>query len=365
MNNREEQRLNDLCRRISPPDEQAMADCRRHWDRIAKPLNGLGLMETMLVKIAGIQQCEKIRIKKRAVVVFLSDNGVVSEGVTQTGQSVTAAVAGHIAGGSASISRMAAAAGADVIPVDVGVAGELTEPGILNRKISYGTGNLYREPAMTRAQTLKAIHTGISLAGELKDAGYELLGAGEMGIGNTTTSSALASVLLKLPVEQVTGRGAGLSDAGYRRKIQVIREAVVRHQAAELDPLGLLAALGGYDIAATAGLFIGGAVYRIPVVLDGMISAVAGLLAKRFAPLVTEYLLASHLGSEPACDPALKELSLEPVIQARLALGEGTGAAMLFALLDLAAAVYHEGYTFDGSGIETYRHFENREQEGV
>lgn len=361
MNNWDEKRFQCLCRGINEPDAGAMEDCRRHWDQIAKPLNGLGHMETLLVKIAGIQKREDICIKKRAVVVFLSDNGVVKEGVTQTGSSVTAAVARHIAGGSASISRIAAAAGADVIPVDVGVAGDLNEPAILNRKISPGTGNLYREPAMTRMQALSAIHIGISLAGELKDAGYDLLGAGEMGIGNTTTSSALASVLLKLPVEQVTGRGAGLSDEGYRRKIHVIRKAILRHRAEELDPLGLLAALGGYDIAATTGLFIGGAVYRIPIVLDGMISAVAGLLAKRFCQLVPEYLLPSHMGSEPACGPALKELLLTPVIHARLALGEGTGAAMLFGLLDMAAAVYDEGYTFAGSSIAAYQHFENIE----
>lgn len=357
MSSWEETRLHSLCSRISPPDEAAIKACRRHWDGIAKPLNGLGLMEDMLVKIAGIQRREDIAVKRRAVVVFCSDNGVVQEGVTQTDSSVTAAVAGHIAGGRASISRIAAVAGADVIPVDVGMAGETDEPGIDNRKISRGTGNFYREPAMSRQQALQAIDTGISLAGELKDAGYELLGAGEMGIGNTTTSSAVASVLLNLPAEQVTGRGAGLSDEGYRRKIHVIREAAARHQIDRRDPLSVLAAVGGYDIAAMTGLFIGGAVYRIPVVLDGMISAVAGLLAQRLSPLVPDYLLPSHLGREPACSLVLGELKLEPVIHAGLALGEGTGAAMLFALLDMAAAVYYEGYTFAGSNIEPYRRF--------
>ncbi|MGL5433852.1 MAG: nicotinate-nucleotide--dimethylbenzimidazole phosphoribosyltransferase [Lachnospiraceae bacterium] len=356
MKSWEEQQLECLCSRIKPLDETAMEACRNHWDRIAKPLNGLGRMEDILTRIGGIQQREAIRISKKAVVVFCSDNGVVKEGVTQTDSSVTAAVVNHIAAGTASVNRMAQTAGADVIPVDVGVAGKLTEPGIFNRKISSGTGNLYREPAMTREQAVQAIHVGISLAGELVDAGYELLAAGEMGIGNTTTSSAVASVLLGLPAEQVTGRGAGLSDHGYRRKIQVIREALERHQVTGQDPLGLLAAVGGYDIAAMTGLYIGGAVYRVPVVLDGMIAATAGVLAKRLCPLVPDYLLPSHLGREPACRLLMQDLGMEPVIDAWMALGEGTGAVMLFPLLDMAAAVYHQGYTFAAGNIDNYQH---------
>lgn len=350
--------LECLCGSVKPADESAMKRAKKHWDQIAKPLNGLGLMEKMLIKIAGMTGSEKISLKRKAVVVFCADNGVVEEGITQTGREVTAIVTKNIARGTASVCRMAFVAGADVIPVDMGVAEDLREPGIRNCKIAMGTGNLFREPAMTMEQALEAVHTGIALAGELKDAGYEILAAGEMGIGNTTTSSAITSVLLDLPVEIVTGRGAGLSGEGLERKIQVIKEAIALHHPDKEKPLEVLAALGGFDIAAMTGLLLGGAIYRIPVVLDGMISAAAALLAQKLCPQVTSYMLASHLGKEPVCAPAMEQLNLSPVIHGELALGEGTGAVMLFPLLDMAAAVYEENNTFSDIQIKAYETFE-------
>ena len=346
------------CREIKPSDPVSMAAARRNWDGIAKPLYGLGCLEDMLVKIAGIQETEDIRLSKKAVVVFCSDNGIVEEGVTQTDSSVTAVVTENFARGTASVNRIAAVAGADVIPVDVGVASDLKEPGIYNCKIGYGTGDFLKGPAMTEDQAVRAIHTGITLAGELKRAGYDLLAVGEMGIGNTTTSSAVTSVLLGLPVEAVTGRGAGLSDAGLSRKIQVIRQGIALHRPDPEQPVSLLAALGGYDMAAMAGFLLGGAIFRIPVVLDGMISGVSALLAQKMCGLATDYMLASHLGKEPVCQAALDRLGLIPVIHGRLALGEGTGAAMLFPLLDMAEAVYRENNTFENNEIAAYRHWE-------
>lgn len=351
------EQLESLCRAVQPPDGQAMEASRRRWDGIAKPLNGLGTLEDLLVKIAGIQQNADIRIHRRAVVVFCSDNGIVREGVTQTDSSVTAVVTENFAKGCASVNRIAAVAGADVIPVDVGVAGELREPGVRNCKIAYGSRNFRQEPAMTQAQALEAIHTGICLAGELKDSGYHLLATGEMGIGNTTTGSAIASILLDCPAEQVTGRGAGLSDAGLARKIKVIKEGIALHRPDPQKPIELLAALGGFDIAALTGLLLGGAVYRIPVVLDGMISVVAAMLAGQLCGLAPEYMLASHLGREPVCRQGLEALKLEPVIHGQLALGEGTGAAMLFPLLDMAEAVYRANHTFAESRLAAYERF--------
>ncbi len=350
--------LKVLCARVRSGDADAMERARAHWNGIAKPLDGLGKMEDLIVKIAGICGNEEISLERKAVVVFCADNGIVAEGVTQTDSSVTAVVTANLARGIASVNRMAAVAGADVLPIDMGVAADVDEPGLRICKIARGTRNFLREPAMTMEQALEGIHTGIALAGELKSAGYDILAVGEMGIGNTTTSSAIASVMLDQPAELVTGRGAGLSGDGLERKIQVIKEAAALHHPAAEHPLEVLAALGGFDLAGMTGLLLGGAIYRIPVVLDGMISAVAALLAQVVCPQVLDYILPSHLGKEPACALAMERLGLSPVIDGRLALGEGTGAVMLFPLLDMAAEVYRENSTFADIHIEAYQKFD-------
>lgn len=352
-----QRQLTCLLKSIRPLDTESVESARCRWDGIAKPLNGMGRFEEMISKIAGIQGTEDISLGRKAVVVFCADNGVVEEGVTQTDSSVTAVVTENFAKGIASVNRMACLAGADVLPVDMGVAGNVCEPGVRNCKIAPGTKNMRREPAMSLEQALEAIHVGVSIAGELKNTGYHILAVGEMGIGNTTTSSALASILLDQPVDAVTGRGAGLSGEGLQRKIQVIREALALHKPRADRPLELLSAVGGFDIAGMCGLMLGGAVYRIPVVLDGMISMAAALLAKAFCPLVTDYLIASHIGKEPVCVPALEKLGLEAVICGNLALGEGTGAVMLFPLLDMAGAVYRENSTFAEIEIDAYEKF--------
>ena len=354
-----QQQLLCLTGKVSPASRTAARECRCQWDSIAKPLNGLGEFENMICRIGAIQGTSQVRLGKRAVAVFCGDNGVTAEGVTQTDSSVTAVVTENFARGIASVNRMAALADVDVVPVDLGVAGEIREPGVQNCKIARGTGNIRREPAMTREQALAAIHEGIRLAGELHGSGYDILAAGEMGIGNTTTSSAIVSVMLGEPVEAVTGRGAGLSRAGLEQKIQVIRDAIALHRPDPEDPVQVLADLGGFDIAGITGFLLGGAIYRIPVVLDGMISLAAALLARKLCPLVTEYLLASHIGREPACKKALERLGLRPVICGDLALGEGTGAVMLFPLLDMACEVYRENPTFSEIRIEAYERFED------
>lgn len=347
-----------LLGRVEAPDGQALQASQRHWDNIAKPIHGLGLFEEMIAKIAAIQGSEQVTLEKKAVIVMCADNGVVREGVTQTDSHVTAVVAENFARGIASVNRMAAAAGADVIPVDIGVAEDLTEPGILNRKIAYGTKNLAQEPAMSEAEAIQGILTGIRIVEECKENGYHLLATGEMGIGNTTTSSAMASVLLDLPVASVTGKGAGLSAEGICRKVKVIEAAVRRQQPDRDDVLSVLAGLGGFDIAGLTGVFLGGALYRVPVVIDGMISSIAALTAARLCPASVQYMLASHMSNEPSSAMIMKELKLEPVIHGRLALGEGTGAVMLFPLLEMAYEVYLENSTFENIKIDAYEHFD-------
>lgn len=346
-----------LCQ-IEEPNEQAALASQRHWDNIAKPLHGLGILEDLIAKIAGIQGKEQVALEKKAVIVMCGDNGVVAEGVTQTDSHVTAVVTENFARGIASVNRMAAVAGADVIPVDMGIAEDLTEPGVLNRKIAYGTKNLAKEPAMEEAEAIQGILTGIELVKECREKGYCLLATGEMGIGNTTTGSAIASVLLDLPVAAVTGKGAGLSAEGIQRKVTVIERALERQKPDREDVLSVLAGLGGFDIAGMTGVFLGGALYRIPVVIDGMISSVAALTAARLCPKSVHYMLASHMSNEPSSTMIMKELGLEPVIHGRLALGEGTGAVMLFPLLEMAYQVYLENSTFENIQIGAYEHFE-------
>lgn len=352
--------LGRLLGQIGQPDKQALLASRRHWDNIAKPIQGLGIMEELIIKIAGIQGQEAVALEKKAVIVMCSDNGVVAEGVTQTDSHVTAVVTENFARGIASVNRMAAVAGADVIPVDIGVAEDLQEPGVRNRKIAYGTKNFAKEPAMSEAEAIRGILTGIELVRECKEKGYHLLATGEMGIGNTTTSSAMASVLLNVPASTVTGKGAGLPAEGIRRKISVIENAVKNRKPDPGDALSVLANLGGFDIAGMAGVFLGGALHRIPVVIDGVISAVAALTAARLCPESVHYMLASHMSNEPSSTMIMKELGLEPVIFGRLALGEGTGAVMLFPLLEMAYEVYLENSTFEHIKIEAYEHFDEK-----
>lgn len=350
--------LDQIVKEIHPSDKVALLNAKNHWDNIAKPIEGLGLLEDLIIKIAGIKGTKQFDLGKRAILIMCSDNGVVSEQVTQTDSSVTAIVTENFAKGTASVNRMAMVAGVNVIPVDIGIKTDLSTDGILNRKIAYGTGNIAKEPAMTRAQALQAIHIGIQLVKDLKEEGYGIFGTGEMGIGNTTTSSAIASVLLHVPVELVTGKGAGLSKDGLLRKIDVIKKAIAFHNPDDTDPIDVLAKLGGYDIAGLTGIFLGGAIYHVPIIIDGMISAVAALLATRLCQDTADYILPSHIGKEPASLLIMKELGLNPIIHGNLALGEGTGTALVFPMLDMALSVYNENNTFSDIHIKSYEKFE-------
>lgn len=350
---------------ITGLDGNAMTQAEGHWNGIAKPLHGLGLMEDMIVQIAGIQGNADVCIDKKAVIVMCADNGIVEEGVTQTGQEVTAVVSCNMADGISSVCRMADCVNAKVIPVNIGIAkalpGDLaktgTYKGLINRSVMPGTKNFLKEPAMTREQLIKAIKTGIEQVKCCKAEGYDILATGEMGIGNTTTSTALACILLDLNPDEVTGRGAGLNDKGLEKKTEVIRKAKEMYGVYKDDPFELLRCIGGLDIAGLTGVYIGGAIYRLPVVADGVISAVAALIAARLCTPVKDYILVSHQGKEPAMRALLSELDKKAVIHADLALGEGTGAVMLFPLLDMAMQVYRENTTFDDIQITAYEDY--------
>lgn len=346
--------LKTLLKEIRPEDTDARAAARRNWDACAKPLGSLGLLETALEDIAALTGSAEMDLRRRAVLVFCADNGVVAQGVTQSPSSITAVVARNLAERRTSVCRMAAAANCAVVPVDMGILDFEETPGVLSRRIRNGTGDISQGPAMTRAEAEAAILAGAELVRLQKEQGVRLIATGEMGIGNTTTSSAVACALLGRPVEEMTGRGAGLSDDGLRRKIAAIQSALAVNRPDPEDAVDVLAKVGGLDLAAMCGAFLGGAAYRVPVLMDGFISGAAALCALRLCPAAGKAILASHVSMEPASRLVLEVLGKKPLITAGMRLGEGTGAVAAMPLLDMACAVYSEAYTFDEGGIEAY-----------
>ena len=348
-----ETELKTLLSGITPPDEAARAAAHAHWAGLAKPLGGLGALETLLEDAAALTGSAALDVSRRAVLVLCSDNGVVAQGVSQTDQSVTRAVAETLAARRTSVCQMARTAHCDVVPVDMGMAGDPV-PGVADCRIAAGTADFTQGPAMTRAQAVEAVGRGIRLVQEQKAAGVQLLATGEMGIGNTTTSSAVAAALLGQPVERMTGRGAGLSDEGLARKVDAICRGILRNKPDPTDPLDVLAKLGGFDLAGLCGVFLGGALEGVPVVMDGFISGVAALCAVRLFPAAAKAVFASHCSSEPAARLVLDALGKAPLLTAGLHLGEGTGAVASLPLWDMALAVYGHCYSFAEGGIAPY-----------
>lgn len=349
--------------------EKAMS----RWNHIAKPIHSLGLLEDAIVKIAGIRDNEKdIQLEKAALVILCADHGVVEEQVTQTDASVTRIVSENFTTGNTSAAVMAKAIGVDLYPVDIGISTEcvsglvetekLTQNALTNRNIRKGTGNIAIESAMTIEECIDAIETGICIVQELKAAGYQLIATGEMGIGNTTPSSALATVLTGESVACMTGRGAGLSKEGLDRKKLVVQKAVDRYRKKRKGEsvIELMAEIGGIEIAGMMGIFLGGAIYRVPVLMDGFISAVAALTAVTYMPDTKDYMLASHVSKEPGGALLLERLGLHPFLTCEMCLGEGTGAIAAIPILKMALAVYQEMSTFQDNEIEEYVPYEEQ-----
>lgn len=349
--------LDELINGIEPADEAYAAAARERWDTVAKPLGSLGLLEDAVVRIAAAQRTVHPHIGSRALAVFAADNGVVAEGVTQCGSGITALGVRNLCHGMASVSRMTAVAGCDVVPADVGLAHALPAedaPGLLERAARRGTNDIAKGPACLRAEAETALLAGAEVAALLAGRGCDLLAAGELGIGNTTTSAAVACALLDIGPDEAAGRGSGLTDEGLDRKRAVVARALATNRPDPSDPLDVLAKVGGLDIASMCGFYLGAAHHRIPVVLDGLISCVAAVAAVRMAPDARNYLLASHRSAEPAAHMLLDELGLTPAIDAGLRLGEGTGAVAFMPLLDMALSVYEGAATFTQTGMDAY-----------
>ena len=341
--------LENLLKRILPLDEGAMDAARRRQAELAKPPGSLGRLEELSIQVAGITGKLHNSMERKHLLVFAADNGVVEEGVSATPQSVTLSQTINLTREKTGAATLCAHFGCEITVCDVGVNADIRESKVLNRKIAYGTQNITKGPAMTRQQALKAIGIGAELAENSK---ADILGVGEMGIGNTTTSSAVLSVLLQVEPEKVTGRGGGLTDPSFRKKKAVIRQAIAINQPDPSDPVDVLAKVGGFDLAAMCGAFLGAAASRRPVVIDGFISAVAALCAVRICPAAREYLVPSHASYEIGYRLAMEAMGLEPMLLLGMRLGEGSGCPLAFTIVEAACAVLTHMATFDQAGID-------------
>ncbi len=349
--------------KITEPDEAVYFQAKERWDSIAKPVDSMGEFEDIICRIASVQGKREIDIAKKALIIMCSDNGVVEEGVSQTGSDVTYKVASLMGKRMSSVGIMTKDQAVDIFTYDVGIDSDDTPEGVINKKISKGTANFLKQKAMSEEECLGAITVGIDAVKECARNGYGMIATGEMGIGNTTTTTALLCALTGHDPAECTGRGAGLSDEGLKRKIEVIKEGLRIHAhpgkiTSPDEVFDILTSLGGLDIAALTGVFIGCAICHIPAVIDGVISAVAAFCAERFLPGCSRFMIGSHMGKENGVRIILNELSIKSVINAKMALGEGTGAVMIFPLLDMAASLYLSGTSFDETPIEKYERFE-------
>lgn len=368
--------LEQTIKKILPVDEASRAACLSCWNQMGKPLHSLGKMETLWAQLAAIGRIVHPSVKKRALVVMCADNGVVAEGVTQTGQEVTAIVAENFFDDLTCTALLCKKNLCDQFIVDIGMVSDT--PRTIRRKVAYGTKNMAKEPAMTRAEALAALRSGIEMAEQLKKEGYQIVATGEMGIGNTTTSSAVTAVLLRdravrdregfgkkdvcmdadacieKCIEIVTGRGAGLSNEGLARKKDAIRRGIMVNQPDQEDPIDVLAKVGGFDLAGLAGVFLGGAAAGLPVVIDGFISLTAALVAARIAPECVAYMIPSHCSKEPGARLILEALHLEPGLCMDMCLGEGSGAVALLPFLDMAAEIYEHMGSFEDIHVAAY-----------
>ncbi|MGI6239413.1 MAG: nicotinate-nucleotide--dimethylbenzimidazole phosphoribosyltransferase [Christensenellales bacterium] len=337
---------------IAPLDQKAMDDARARQASLAKPPNSLGRLEEISIRFCGIAGRLDSSAKKRRILIFSADNGVVAEGVASAPQSVTRMQTINFTRGLTGVAALARHYHVDLHVLDVGVNADIDCPGVENHKIAYGTKNIAREAAMTRAQAIEAIGIGIEAAERAAREGYEIIGVGEMGIGNTTTSAAVLSALTELSPARTTGRGGGVNDAGLLRKREIVRDAIAREKPDPSDPVDILAKVGGFDIAAMAGAYIGAAHARLPVVIDGSISAVAALCAQRLAPICADFMFASHASFEAGYEHAIRALGLKPMFDLEMRLGEGSGCALAFEVIDAALSVLKTMGTFAEAQID-------------
>ena len=357
----DEAALDGVLRRIAPLDEHAMTEASAHLDRMTKPPGSLGRLELVVIALAGITGVNDARATRRSIIVAAGDHGVTRRGVSAYPADVTAQMVANFVHGGAAINALAATVGARIVVVDVGVATAIrtrrgphaTGGRLVRARIRDGTADMTDGPAMTRADALRAIHVGMVQGARLAGGrdGDDLVGIGEMGIGNTTAASAITAVMTGAPIERVTGRGTGIDDATRERKVSAIERAILVNRPDRADPVGVLAAVGGLEIAALVGVIVSAAALHIPVVLDGFITGSAALIAAALEPRVATRCIASHVSMEPGHAVILDRLGLTPLLSLDLRLGEGTGAALGMGVILAAIAVRDGMATFESAAI--------------
>jgi len=319
---------------------------------LTKPIGSLGVLEDLVIQLAGITGDVEPKVENKMVIVMAGDHGVVEEGVSAAPQSVTPQMVYNFLNGGAGINVLARCAGAQVKVVDIGVADPtLHNANLISRKVRLGTANMTKGPAMSREEAIEAIMIGVEVAEYEIDQGINLLATGEMGIGNTTPSTAILAVYSGAALSTIVGMGVGLDDEGVFRKIKAIETALMLNKPDPADPIDVLAKVGGLEIAGMAGLILGSAAHKVPIVIDGFISGAAALLACKIAPQVKDYIIASHLSEEPGHKFVLEAIGLEPMLRMRMRLGEGTGAALAFTLIEAATRIMSEMATFEEAGV--------------
>lgn len=344
--------IRDTIESIKPVSPLRLQSAQAHLDSLTKPPGSLGLLEELAKKYSAIRDTDHPCINKKSVIVFAADHGVTQEGISAYPAEVTPQMVQNFLNGGAAINVLARQQNADVLVVDIGVNHRFTpHPDLLDRKIAFGTRNMAKEPAMTRAEAEESITIGIQMAAQLAESGVDLLATGEMGIGNTTASSAIFSVLGDLSVDEVTGRGTGIDDKTLTKKISVIQQALEKHSPDPEDPIDILAKVGGFEIGGIMGLLLGAAAKNIPVVIDGLISSAGASLAIKLNPAVKDYIFPSHRSVEPGQEVFFKLIDTPPLFDLKMRLGEGTGAVLAFGLIEAAVKIYTEMATFQSAGI--------------
>ena len=345
------QKILDMLASIAPLNQDAMEAARTRQQELTKPAGSLGRLEEIAIQLAGITGQSMPKIRRKAVIVMASDHGVTEEGVSAYPAEVTPQMVYNFLRGGAAINALAKFAGARVIIVDIGIAADIAHPNLISRKVAYGTANMAKGAAMTREQMVNAISAGIDVFEVQFEQGIDLIATGDMGIGNTTASSAIAAALLEKPVSLVTGRGTGINDEQLAHKIGVIEKAQEQNRPDPRDPFDVLMKVGGFEIAGLVGVIIAAAARRVPVVVDGLISGAAALLATEMQPTIRDYLFAGHRSVEQGHRLMLEHMQLAPLLDLNLRLGEGTGAVLAMNVIEAALRVHNEMATFAEAGV--------------
>jgi len=353
--------LKETLQCIEPLNKEAIKMAWDRLDSLSKPIGSLGELENIIAKMSGITGRVHNKINKKNVVIMCSDNGVVEEDVSNCPKSVTATVTNNFTKKITGVYVLSKFSGSDITVVDVGVDADLNNPKVINKKIAYGTMNMMKGPAMTREQTIKAIEVGIETVDDLVCKGYDLLGTGEMGVGNTATSAAILSVFSGLEVEESVGKGSGITEKQFINKKNVIKRSIEINKPDKNDVIDVISKVGGFDIAGLCGCFLAAAKNRVPIVIDGFIASAAALCAYKLNPLVKGYIFASHLSAEPGAAFIMKEIGLKPMLNLNMRLGEGSGCPLAFNIIEAALYTMDNMGTFEDAKLDSKKYIDIRE----